>query len=164
MTYVDFENVFILTQKELRDARRNRWFLLYAIAFAGLSLALAWLALSGAGNYGLAGFGRTSASLINLVLLIVPLMGLTLGALSLAGEREKGTLLYLLAQPINQLELLLGKFTGHGPGPDRCAGPGLWPDRAADRRQRRRGADGHLCRAAAALLPAGRGQPQRWAF
>jgi Cu-processing system permease protein len=106
------ENVLILAQKELRDARRNRWFLLYAIAFAALSLALAWLALSGAGNYGLAGFGRTSASLINLILLIVPLMGLTLGALGLAGEREQGTLLYLLAQPINQAELLLGKFIG----------------------------------------------------
>lgn len=109
---IDLENVFILAQKELRDAGRNRWFLLYALAFTGLSLALAWLALRGAGNYGLAGFGRTSASLINLILLIVPLMGLTLGALGLAGEREQGTLLYLLAQPINQAELLLGKFFG----------------------------------------------------
>ncbi len=109
---VDFETVMTLTQKEVRDARRNRWFLLYAVAFTGLSLALAWLALSGAGNYGLAGYGRTSASLINLVLLIVPLMGLTLGAMSLAGERERGTLLYLLAQPISQGELLLGKFVG----------------------------------------------------
>jgi Cu-processing system permease protein len=109
---IDFENVYVLTQKELRDARHNRWFVLYAIVFAALSLSLAWLALSGAGNYGLAGFGRTSASLINLVLLIVPLMGLTLGALSLAGEREKGTLIYIMAQPVNQLELLLGKFAG----------------------------------------------------
>ncbi|MDX1416106.1 MAG: ABC transporter permease subunit [Candidatus Promineifilaceae bacterium] len=109
---VDFENVYTLIQKELRDARHNRWFVLYTVAFAGLSLALAWLALSGTGNYGLAGFGRTSASLINLVLLIVPLMGLTIGALSLAGEREKGTLIYLMAQPVNQLELLLGKFIG----------------------------------------------------
>ncbi len=109
---IDFENVVIIAQKELRDAGRNRWFLLYALAFAGLSLALAWMALSGAGSYGLASYGRTSASLINLILLVVPLMGLTLGALSLAGEREKGTLLYLLAQPINQAELLLGKFMG----------------------------------------------------
>ena len=109
---MDFGNIFILAQKELRDARKNRWFLLYAIAFTGLSLALAWVSLSGAGNYGLAGFGRTSASLINLILLIVPLMGLTLGALSLAGEREQGSLLYLLAQPITQQELLLGKFIG----------------------------------------------------
>lgn len=110
----DIDTILTLTQKEVRDARRNRWFLLYAVAFAALSLALAWLALSGAGNYGLAGYGRTSASLINLVLLIVPLMGLTLGAMSLASEREKGTLLYLLAQPISQAELLLGKFFGLG--------------------------------------------------
>ncbi|MBX7252304.1 MAG: ABC transporter permease [Candidatus Promineofilum sp.] len=109
---MDFENVLILIQKELRDALRNRWFLLYAVAFAALSLALAWLSVSGAGSYGVAGFGRTTAGLINLVLLIVPLMGLTLGAMSLAGEREKGTLVYLLAQPISATELLLGKFIG----------------------------------------------------
>ncbi len=111
---VDFANVLTLTQKELRDARRNRWFILFSIAFGGLALALAWLALSGVGTYGLAGFGRTGASLINLVLLVIPLMGLTLGAMSLAGERERGTLLYLLTQPISQGELLLGKFAGLG--------------------------------------------------
>lgn len=109
---IDIDNVLILMQKELRDARKNRWLLLYAAAFAVLSLALAWLALAGMGSYGLAGFGRTGASLINLILMIVPLMGLTLGALSLAGEREKGTLVYLLAQPISKVELLLGKFIG----------------------------------------------------
>jgi Cu-processing system permease protein len=111
---VNIANVLTLTQKELRDARRNRWFILFSIAFAGLALALAWLALSGVGTYGLAGFGRTGASLINLVLLVIPLMGLTLGAMSLAGERERGTLLYLLTQPISQGELLLGKFVGLG--------------------------------------------------
>lgn len=109
---MDFENVLTLIQKELRDAFRNRWFLLYAVAFAGLSLALSWFSVSGAGSYGVAGFGRTTAGLINLILLIVPLMGLTLGAMSLAGEREKGTLIYLLAQPISAGELLLGKFVG----------------------------------------------------
>ena len=109
---MDFENVLTLVQKELRDAFRNRWFLLYAIAFAALSIALAWFSVSGAGSYGVAGFGRTTAGLINLILLIVPLMGLTLGAMGLAGEREKGTLIYLLAQPISSAELLLGKFLG----------------------------------------------------
>lgn len=109
---VDFGNVLTLTQKEVRDARSNRWFILFAVAFAGLALALAWLALSGVGASGLAGFGRTGASLINLVLLIIPMMGLTLGALSLSGEREQGTLLYLLTQPVSQIEVLLGKFLG----------------------------------------------------
>ncbi|UCF26695.1 MAG: ABC transporter permease subunit [Chloroflexota bacterium] len=40
------------------------------------------------------------------------MIGLTLGAISLAGEREKSTLLYLLAQPVIQLEFLLGKYIG----------------------------------------------------
>lgn len=109
---MDFETVFILIQKELRDALRNRWFILYTLAFGILSMGLAWFAVSGAGSFGVAGFGRTTAGLINLILLIVPLMGLTLGALSLAGERENGTLAYLLAQPISGAELLLGKFVG----------------------------------------------------
>lgn len=109
---MDTQTILILIQKELRDARRNQWFLLYTIAFAVLSLALAWFSLAGMGHYGLAGFGRTGASLVNLILLIVPLMGLTLGALGLSTERENGTLLYLLAQPISPKELLLGKFLG----------------------------------------------------
>nr|NIV03873.1 ABC transporter permease subunit [Calditrichia bacterium] len=111
---IDRQNVMLLTRKEIVDARRNRWFILYTIVFASLSLALSWLGLSGLGDYGLAGFGRTTASMINLVLLIVPLMGLTLGAISLAGERERGTLLYTLAQPVTKVEVLLGKFFGVG--------------------------------------------------
>lgn len=97
---------------ELRASLRNRWFLLYALVFAVLALALSTLSLSGSGMFGFAGFGRTAASLINLVLLIVPLMGLTVGAQSLAGEREQGTLSYLLAQPVGRGEVLVGKFLG----------------------------------------------------
>jgi Cu-processing system permease protein len=104
--------IWVLAQKELRDALRNRWFLLYTLAFIALSLAFSYLALAGAGMVGFAGFGRTAASLINLVLLIVPLMALTIGAQSLAGEQEKSTLAYLLAQPINRVELFLGKYLG----------------------------------------------------
>src|SRR5215470_8438279 len=102
--------IWTLAQKELRDALRNRWFLLYTLAFIALSLAFSYLALAGAGMVGFAGFGRTAASLINLVLLIVPLMALTIGAQSLAGEQEKSTLAYLLAQPLNRLEVFAGKY------------------------------------------------------
>lgn len=104
--------VWILARKEVRDALRNRWFILYAICFAALSLGLSAVALAGTGRFGLAGFGRTAASLINLVLFIVPLMGLTVGAGAIAGERERGTLEALLAQPILRVEVLLGKFVG----------------------------------------------------
>jgi Cu-processing system permease protein len=109
---LDFRTVLTLARKEIRDSLRNRWFVLYTIAFAALALALSFLSQAGTGLEGYAGFGRTAASLINLVILIVPLMALTAGAASLAGERERGTLAYLLAQPITRLEILLGKYLG----------------------------------------------------
>ena len=106
--------VVTLLSKEIKDSLNNRWFVLFAAAFTGLALLLSWLSLSGGGiGYsGFASFGRTAASLINLVLLIVPLMALTVGAGSLAGERERGTLHYLLSQPVNRAEVLLGKYLG----------------------------------------------------
>lgn len=109
---MDSTIIWTLAEKELRDALRNRWFALYTIAFVVLALAFSYLALAGAGIVGFAGFGRTAASLINLVLLIIPLMALTVGAQSLAGEQERNTLAYLLAQPITRAEIFIGKYIG----------------------------------------------------
>ena len=104
--------VGVLMVKELRDAWRNRWFQLYAGAFTLLALALAWLGVSGVAGIGTVGLGRTAASLIHLVVLIVPLMGLTIASGTLAGERERGALIYLFAQPVGRGEVVLGKFLG----------------------------------------------------
>lgn len=109
---MDLTVIWTLAQKELRDALHNRWFVLYTLAFTALALAFSYLALAGAGMVGFAGFGRTAASLINLVLLIVPLMALTIGAQSLAGEQERNTLAYLLAQPISRADIFIGKYVG----------------------------------------------------
>lgn len=108
----ELENVVTLARKELRDALRNRWFLLYTAALAAPALGFSALGASGGGGVALAGFGRTAASLVNLVMVVIPLMGLTLGALAIAAERERGSLLYLLSQPVTPLELFLGKFLG----------------------------------------------------
>jgi Cu-processing system permease protein len=104
--------VYLMLCKELQDARRSRWFVLLTAVFAGLALALAVLGTSALGAVGSAGFGRTTASLLNLVILVVPLMGLLMGALSVASEREHGTLLSILAQPVLLEEVFLGKFLG----------------------------------------------------
>src|SRR5262249_31710833 len=109
---IDVFCMSLVIDKELTEARRSRWFLLLAVVFAGLALALALLGTSALGAMGGAGFGRTTASLLNLVILIVPLMGLLMSALSVAGERESGTLLTVLAQPVLLEEVLLGKFLG----------------------------------------------------
>ena len=109
---MDVTTIWMMLRKEFRDAQRNRWVTLLAAMFAVLSLALSTLGLSSLGTIGITGFGRTAASLLNLVLLLVPLMGLLMGAVSVSAEREQGTLVTVLAQPVTPSEVLLGKFLG----------------------------------------------------
>lgn len=109
---IDFTNVLTITRKELRDSLRNRWFIVFTIAFAGIALALSALMQPGSASLRVASYSRTAASLVNLVLLFVPLIGLTLGAANLTGDRETGALSYLLAQPVSRVEVLLGKYLG----------------------------------------------------
>ncbi|MCC6230077.1 MAG: ABC transporter permease [Phycisphaerales bacterium] len=105
-------NVLTLAWRELRDSLRARSFLLYSLAFLALGLGVSYVSAAGTGSLGLSGFGRTTAGLINIVLLVVPLMALSTGASAIAGDRERGMLLFLLAQPVSRLEVLLGKYIG----------------------------------------------------
>jgi Cu-processing system permease protein len=107
-----FRSIYTIFVRELRDALASRWFIFYSVAFAGLGLAVSYVSATSLGGVGMAGYGRTSAGLINLVLLIVPLMALTAGGGNVAGDCERGTLGYLLTQPIRRWEVLLGKYLG----------------------------------------------------
>lgn len=109
----DPRTVVTLVRKELRDAVRDRWFWLYVAAFAILAVALTSVTFSDTDTVGYEGFGRTAASLIALVQLVVPLMGLTLGARSIAGQRERGTLAFLLSHPVSRTEAYLGVLGGN---------------------------------------------------
>jgi len=102
----------LVAARELRDAMRSRWFVVAAGCFLALSLGLSMLGLAGAQRSGLAGFDRTTASLLNLALLFVPLVTLSLGGLGIAGELEDGSLALLLAQPITRSEAYAGKYLG----------------------------------------------------
>src|SRR5512145_927721 len=117
----------LVAARELRDALRSRWFVLAALCFLVLSFGLSWLGLAGAQRSGLAGFDRTTASLLNLALLFVPLMTLSLGGLGIAGEIEDGSLAMLLAQPITRGEAFAGKYLGllGAVGSSVCAGFGV---------------------------------------
>ena len=73
-------NVLSIARRELREAMRSRWFILYTISFAILGLGVSAISSAGSGGMGLSGYGRTAAGLINIILLVVPLMALTAGA------------------------------------------------------------------------------------
>jgi Cu-processing system permease protein len=104
--------IALVAAREVRESVRSRWFVLAAASFLVLSLGLSFLGLSGAHRSGLAGFDRTTAGLLNLALLFVPLLGLAQGGLGIAGELEDGSLAVLLAQPLTRLEVYAGKYLG----------------------------------------------------
>lgn len=102
----------LVAGREVREALRNRWFLLAGASFFVLSLALALLGLAGSQRSGLSGYDRTAASLLNLAIVFAPLVSLSLGGLGVAGELEDGSLGTVLAQPLTRLEVYAGKFLG----------------------------------------------------
>ncbi len=104
--------VLAVMRKEVKDALSSWWLLLYGGLLTLLALGLSYLGERNLGSLGFDNFSRTTASLLNLCLLLAPLIALSLGAGAIAGERERGTLTYLLAQPLDRRELLLGKFAG----------------------------------------------------
>ncbi len=104
--------VMTVARKEIAEAVRSKWFWMWTVAFAGLAAFMASVALPGSQVAGFGSFGRTAASLVALAQIIVPLMGLTLGAYSIAGQRENGALRFLLSHPISRSEAFLGTYLG----------------------------------------------------
>lgn len=102
--------VLLCARHELLLAVRSRWLQLFAVVFAALSLVVASAGYILSGGYGLQDFARTAASLVQLVLLIVPLTALSFGSLALTPER--GTAEMLFAQPVSRTRILVGRYLG----------------------------------------------------
>lgn len=102
----------VIAGDEFRRALESRWLFGFTALLAALVLGLSFFGLAQGREVGFQGFARVTLSLMNLVLFIVPLMGLTLGVTSLTGSGA--TLPLLLAQPVGRGEVLLGKLAGLG--------------------------------------------------
>lgn len=100
----------VVAREEFRRAFDTRWMFGFTLLLVALVLGLSYFGLSQSREVGFQGFDRVTLSLMNLVLFIVPLTGLTLGVTSVTGS--SGALALLLAQPVARGEVLLGKFAG----------------------------------------------------
>jgi Cu-processing system permease protein len=100
----------LVASQELSLAVRSRWTQVFAAVFAVLALGVSGSGYILSGGRGFQDFARTSASLVQLVVLVVPLAALLMGVLALAPERGTAELLY--AQPISRREILVGKLLG----------------------------------------------------
>ncbi len=109
---MEFRQVACIAQKELRDRLRNRWVLAVALVFTVFALVIAFFGGAQQGAVGLRSMEFTIASLVSLVIYLLPLIALLLGFDAIVGERERGSLDLLLALPVTRLEVLLGKYLG----------------------------------------------------
>jgi len=100
----------LFAREELALALRSRWTQIFAAAFAVLALAVSGAGYVLSGGHGVQDFARTAVSLVQLVLLLVPLTALLIGVLSLAPERGAAELVF--SQPVSRRTVLLGKLLG----------------------------------------------------
>ncbi len=102
--------LLLCSHQELLLAVRSRWIQIFAVVFACLSLAVAASGYILSGGHGFQDFSRTAVSLVQLVLLLVPLTALVIGVLSLSPERGASELLF--SQPVSRTTILLGRLLG----------------------------------------------------
>lgn len=102
--------LLLCAHQERLLAVRSRWTQLFAVVFGGLALIVAGSGYVLSGGSGIQDFSRTAASLMQLVLLLVPLTSLVMGVLALTPDRGGAELVF--AQPVARRDVLLGSLVG----------------------------------------------------
>ena len=93
--------ISLVLQAGLRDLSRNRWIVAYTLCFLGIAEGLFWFGGTGP---------QVLLSLLNLVLLVLPLVALVFGTIHVYASREFVEL--LLAQPVPRRQLFAGLYLG----------------------------------------------------
>ena len=109
---MEIAQIATIAGKEFWDRIRNRWVLAVALVFTVFALVIAYFGAAQQGAVGFRSIDVTIASLVSLVIYLIPLIALVLGFDAIVGERERGSLDLLLSMPITRVELLLGKYFG----------------------------------------------------
>jgi Cu-processing system permease protein len=107
---MDIHAVITIAKRELTVSIRNRWTTVFTFVFALLVAAISYFGTMTSGEASFQGFGRTSASLLSLVLYLIPLVALMMGTqsfLSVEGDSEM-----LFSQPVSRTDIALGKLVG----------------------------------------------------
>ena len=107
---MDARNIAVIAGQEMRVTLRSKWVQIFAAVFAFLTLAISYFGMMTSVVVGFEGFTRTTASLLNLVLYLIPMFALAAGTLSFS--MEKGAAELLFSQPVLRSEVLFGKILG----------------------------------------------------
>ena len=102
--------LYMILRKELKDSLKSKWLITFGVTFFFLALGVPYIILGAGGLLPQDYPGMVVGTLITLAVPLVPLVSLAMSSTSVAGERESGTLEYLLSQPATKMEVFLGKY------------------------------------------------------
>jgi Cu-processing system permease protein len=104
------QHLWLFARQERLLAVRSRSTTIFAVVFAALALGVGGAGYILTGGTGLQDFSRTAVSLVQLVLLLVPLTALLVGVLAFTPERGASELVF--SQPVSRATILVGKLLG----------------------------------------------------
>ncbi|MCC7308084.1 MAG: ABC transporter permease subunit [Acidobacteria bacterium] len=107
---MEISSILTIARQELTVAIRNKWTVIFAFVFGSLVLTISYFGSVTAAEIGFQGFNRTTASLLSLVLYLIPLVALMMGTQSFMSSEGGDDMLF--AQPVLRSEVLLGKLLG----------------------------------------------------
>ncbi|TAK10856.1 MAG: ABC transporter permease [Acidobacteria bacterium] len=102
--------LWLIARRELALSLRSRSIQMFAVLFAALALMVAASGYVLSGGSGFQDFSRTAASLVELLLLLVPLTALIFGVTVLTPDVGAAELLY--SQPVERRTVLAGQLAG----------------------------------------------------
>jgi Cu-processing system permease protein len=97
-------------RQEVAVSARSRWVQIFAVVFGGLAVAVAASGYVLSGGTGVQDFSRTAASLLQLVLLLVPLTSVLVAVVALTPEAGAAQMLF--SQPVDRHRILGGRLAG----------------------------------------------------
>lgn len=103
--------IYTIAEAEIIESVRNKWTHIFTVIFTILILGISYFGLSASGyTPSFQDFSRTTLSLLNLVLYLIPLVSLVVGVVGFSGDGRLNELLF--SQPLNRWEIYIGKLLG----------------------------------------------------
>lgn len=95
-----------------RESIRAKWLIIFTVLFFLLAINIPYLVAAQGHVLPESYLATFLTSLISVAFPIIPLLALPMAAASIVDERESGTLVYVLSNPVSKEEFFIGKATG----------------------------------------------------
>jgi len=102
----------LAARTDISESLRSRWFLVYALVFGGVIVALFMSGLTESRVMGFSGLSRVLVTYLQITMAILPVFVLITTVRSVAGDREAGVFEYMLSLPVSLFAWFWGKMLG----------------------------------------------------